>query len=103
MQNKAQKAIRLIDAHLANVEDIHCFYGDECHLTDVQGWLDEQPTIDAVLVVRCKDCEFAREARFRTISGNKAYWCVNISRDGCTQVLDADDFCSYGVQKEANK
>lgn len=57
------------------------------------------PAVNAVEVVRCKECEFAKAAGFKTISGNHAYWCKNISRDGCTQVMDADDYCSYGCQR----
>ena len=37
--------MRLIDADKADVERINCFYGSECRLTDVQEWLDEQPTV----------------------------------------------------------
>lgn len=53
--------MRLIDADAANVEDILCYYGDNCRTEDVKEWLDEQPTIDAVPVVRCKDCEFSND------------------------------------------
>lgn len=62
--------------------------------------LDQAPAVDAACVVRCSKCEFAKDAGFKTITGNKAYWCRNIIRDGCTQVLDADDFCSYGMLKK---
>lgn len=47
MENKR----RLIDANAANVEHISCYYGNSCYTEDVQEWLDEQPTIDAVEVV----------------------------------------------------
>ena len=58
--------------------------------------------VDAVPVVRCKDCEFARYAGFGTITGNKAYRCVNVTREGCSQVLDANDYCSYGYRRKEN-
>jgi hypothetical protein len=48
---------RLIDANALNVEDISCYYGSNCYIEDVQVWLDEQPTVDAVEVCRCKDCK----------------------------------------------
>ena len=42
---------RLIDANAADVERIPCYYGDHCYTEDVQEWLNEQPTVDAVEVV----------------------------------------------------
>jgi hypothetical protein len=42
---------RLIDANAADVDRIYCFYGSHCTLEDVQQWLDERPTVDAVEVV----------------------------------------------------
>lgn len=47
--------------------------------SDIKAAIDDAPTIDAVEVVRCKDC-----------AGKKAcdLW-------GC--YLDDDDFCSHGV------
>ena len=55
-------------------------------------WIDKAHTIDAVPVVRCKDCKY----RFK----NNGH-----SRDGCPIVdakiwMDDDDFCSHGEQKE---
>lgn len=43
--------MRLIDADKADVEMISCYYGSNCYIEDVQEWLNEQPTIDAVEVV----------------------------------------------------
>ena len=54
------------------------------------------PTVDTVEVIRCKDCLFSREVDER----EPKYKCVNICRDGCTQWLDSNDYCSYGVKKE---
>lgn len=42
---------RLIDADKADVEKISCYYGSNCYVEDVQAWLDEQPTVDALPVV----------------------------------------------------
>ena len=55
-------------------------------------WIDKAPTIDAVEVVRCKDCKY----RFK----NNGH-----SRDGCPIIdaniwMDGDDFCSHGERKE---
>ena len=55
--------------------------------------LDTLPAVDAVEVVRCKDCKWLYD-------GEDMYCCTNhtglalISRDGLS-------FCSYGATKEA--
>ena len=54
--------------------------------------LESAPTVDAVEVVRCKDCKY----RFK----NNGH-----SRDGCPIVdakiwMDDDDFCSHGERKD---
>ena len=54
--------------------------------------IDEQPTIDAVPVVRCKDCK-----RFEPHCNGKAGLCPK--RHG---VARADDFCSYGERKDGD-
>lgn len=47
---------------------------DECACVDV----DNAPTVDAIAVVRCKDCEYY---------------------DECTNFLFDDDYCSRGERK----
>ena len=51
-----------------------------------------QPTIDAVPVVRCKDCKYSY--------GNK--YCTNDAwkDEGNTVHIEPEDFCSYGERKE---
>ena len=46
--------------------------------------ITDAPTIDAVSVVRCKECVFR----------NKKYICQTIETDD-------DDYCSYGERKES--
>lgn len=51
--------------------------------------LDEQPTVDAVPVIRCKDCK---------------YWGADGYRYGCkyaTDVMFENDYCSRAERKEA--
>lgn len=51
----------------------------------------DAPTVDAVVVTRCKDC-----ARYRLgLNGVPENWC---GRTGFVQ--RDDDFCSYGEPKE---
>ena len=81
MQNKS----RLIDANAADVERICCYYGDCCRIEDVQEWLDEQPTIYAVEVVRCAQCK-----EYELDCGYCDYWEVG---------RRMDDYCSRGVRR----
>lgn len=48
-------------------------------------------------LVRCKDCRWATETRFKSIEGDVIYLKTCPSR---TEVIDDDDFCSYGERKE---
>ena len=55
-------------------------------------WIEQASTVDAVPVVRCKDCKY----RFK----NNGH-----SRDGCPIIdaniwMDGDDFCSHGERKD---
>ena len=54
--------------------------------------LDDSPTVDAVPVVRCRECKY----RFK----NNGH-----SKDGCPIIdaniwMDDDDFCSHGERKD---
>ena len=51
------------------------------------------PTVDAVEVVRCKDCGFAVYN-----SSNDTYKCR--SMNGMYRTVEQDDFCSYGERRE---
>ena len=54
-----------------------------------KAWLDEAPTVDAVEVVRCKDCKHCRRDAY-------GLWCFNDYEHS----LQPDDFCSYGERRE---
>lgn len=51
------------------------------------------PTVDAVLVVRCKDCKHAYINSFSAASG--VALCSSSAK-----VMQQDDFCSYGERKD---
>ena len=72
--------MRLIDADKLERKE---FYGNEYCFDYVDAEdIDNAPTVDAVPVVRCKDCR-----RFKTYA--------------CRMVASAyDDFCSYGERKD---
>lgn len=76
--------MRLIDADaLINVLKDPPVHASLCGMTmaDVLSLVDEAPTIDAVPVVRCKDCE---------------YWKVETEQ---CDLFDADDYCSMAKRK----
>lgn len=60
----------------------------------VSEWIAEAPAIDAVPVVRCKDCKHGFER-----SGRKPFGCYLHGKNGIT-LHDGDDFCSYGERRE---
>ena len=81
--------MRLIDADraLEIVRDQGITHPNAYHLTNYATLiLREAPTVDAVPVVRCRECKYRR-------------------KDGCP-IIDADiwmdneDFCSHGERKE---
>lgn len=64
--------------------------------------LDEAPTIDAVPVVRCKDCKYSGMYCFGD-SIEKILACLTVEEDGFIRAatsVDPDAFCSYGERKE---
>ena len=76
-------------------------YNDE---TSFKLILDKTPTVDAVEVVRCKDCKHWHE---------ETGWCYHHSHfvdseggfchpweSNDWKMLNADDFCSYGERKD---
>lgn len=93
--------MRLIDAEelerLFNAQ-IEQGVGVICAFDAFYDALQDTPTVDAVPVVRCKECKHCRELN-RKGWVEEAYadgvlWCMNQS-DG----VWPDDFCSYGEQR----
>ena len=87
---------RLIDANkLIDFIDVGHLRqpGELCYSeVDVVNLLSHAPTVDAVEVVRCRECKY----RF----GNNGH-----SKNGCPIIdaniwMDDDDFCSHGERKE---
>ena len=90
---------RLIDADALKTKAIRC---ETFNLYDAPVFfkavgtkeIDRAPTIDAVPVVRCKDCKY----RFKNNGHSKA---------GCPIIdaniwMDGDDFCSHGERKDGD-
>jgi len=89
--------MRLVDADNAR----ECFGGDGVTGAVMQRMFDSLPTIDAVPVVRCRECKFYRE--FRTKRHNQLMrLCYRMGKHDMEYPVKPDDFCSYGQRKEAN-
>lgn len=87
--------LALMDASLSSV--------DEDTILDL---VDSVPTVDAVIVTRCKDCEHAE--RYERADGTAGYYCGHPQNTFTygerwdrifKPAKKADDFCSYGERK----
>lgn len=56
--------------------------------------IEDAPTIDAVEVVRCKDCKWSDW--YMTLNGEHRCYCMEHGSLGHTD----DDFCSYGERED---
>lgn len=86
--------MRLIDADRAMeiVRDQGIAHPNAYHLTNYAMLiLREAPTVDAVEVVRCKDCKYWQD--------NNDGYPHEECRWGHGETPDANDFCSYGERK----
>ena len=92
---------RLIDADEVDYENISC---SQSQLHWLHRIIEMQPTVDAVEVVRCRECKhfrhYGKTSLFINGKNIKAGWCQRrISYDEEYR-MTADDFCSYGERKE---
>lgn len=92
---------RLIDADRA-MEIIHnqgIAHPNAYHLTNYATLiLREAPTVDAVPVVRCKDCNHYKPQKKSAHLENRANYCNRV----VTIKVQPDDFCSYGERKDGD-
>lgn len=96
---------RLIDAdkfgmHLADVQLANRGWKDDLcdFLDDVMDALDEHPTVDAVEVVRCKDCTEWGGVPFGNVCRR---WSAPLA--GMKNCTGPDDYCSYGKRRIDNE
>ena len=80
---KVDMAERLIDERTAERFATFCAIADA---------VEEMPTADAEVVVRCKDCKYWQD--------NNDGYPHEECRWGHEETPDANDFCSYGEQKD---
>ena len=92
--------MRMIDADKL----VDMLYDNEfavlCPLDEVSGVVDACPTVDAVVVTRCKDCK-----HYRTHPHGLCYLHTEPKENkrgysGEPVCVEPDDFCSYGEPKE---
>jgi len=68
------------------------------------GLIEKAPTVDAVVVTRCKDCKHFKDygkTSLRIDGKNiKAGWCHRRARYDEEYRMPPDGFCSYGERKD---
>ena len=89
--------MRLVDADNAR----ECFGGDGVTGAVMKRMFDSLPTIDAVPVVRCRECKFYRELRTKR-HNQLMRLCYRMGKHDMEYMVKPDDFCSYGQRKEDN-
>lgn len=78
---------RLIDANAVDYENIMC---SQSQLHWLNAIIEKQPTVDAVEVLRCKECIYFH----KTIG-------ISFGKCSMTSLFPYDDdFCSYGERKQ---
>ena len=87
--------MRLIDANAFLKDILTAGIGKtiiEYSESDIAYMIRKRPTVDAVEVVRCKDCKYWQD--------NNDGYPHGECRWGHGETPDANDFCSYGERKE---
>ena len=87
---------RLIDADAL----MECKFKNEIGYNAFCNLVKRQETIDAVPVVRCKDCKFYVE---HSLFGVTQGWCERLCDEfdrSMARGTNDDDFCSHGEKKE---
>ena len=91
---------RLIDANECYEMADKCYAYFYYHVADLpilRNLLNNCPTVDAVEVVRCKDCKYWEQ--YNACDGTKPHRCMNYDAIFYKRTK-ADDFCSYGERKD---
>ena len=84
----------LIDC-IRMIDTSHPFDDKEDILEKVLGTIDYQPQVDAVEVIRCKDCEHFESIMYRKKPTKQGSCELDESCDAYNET----DFCSYGERK----
>lgn len=104
--------MRLIDGDKLQEFPIRANHCDKEHanthfingIESVMEYAEQLPTVDAEVVVRCKDCKHFKHYGKTSllIDGEhiKAGWCYRRARYNEEYRMPPDGFCSYGERKE---
>ena len=80
--------------------------GEHHTAEDVIMMIKTAPTVDAVPVVRCRECKhfrhYGKTSLFINGKNIKAGWCQRRIRYDEEYRMTADDFCSYGERKDGD-
>lgn len=84
----------MADDYIKREDAVNAVYHHCPSLTmiDAQSILHEAPSVDAVEVVRCRDCRYLYED---TIDGIKELWC-----GVWTNATTDDAYCSWGKKRK---
>lgn len=102
--------MRLIDADVAveNIEEWLNSVGTALigkglsYTGELMGCIEDAQTVDAVPVVRCRDCKYYNE--FRTKRNTQIIrLCYRMGKYDMEYFVNPNDFCSYGERKEGAK
>ena len=87
--------------------DLCATCGEHHTAEDVIMMIKTAPTVDAVPVVRCRECKhfrhYGKTSLFINGKNIKAGWCQRRIRYDEEYRMTADDFCSYGERKDGDE
>lgn len=89
------KEKRLIDANAVDYENIMCSLSQLYWLNAI---IENQPTVDAVEVVRCGKCLYYSETTGKD-SGKPCGYGVCTKPFHITNIVVNEDFCSFGQRR----
>lgn len=85
--------MRLIDADALQEEHVR-LSGRELSL------IEDAPTVDAVKVVRCRDCKWYHNANDKYFPRTCDHWSEMFSHYEDWESVDENGFCSWGERKD---
>ena len=91
--------MRLIDANalektMYSVADLSC--SENIHVDVIADIIGNAPTVDAVEVVRCKDCKYSN----MTVNGECKYCDIWFPDEA--EYMDGDYYCASGERKDGD-
>ena len=104
---------RLIDADQMALDESEAYMAAQAQITDVnllnanllvhaklQKLVADAPTVDAVPVVRCRDCKWYADNNHGEWFGCQMYNAIIAAPEDAPK---PDDFCSYDERRESNE